>query len=270
MKYFEQSRYYISSYTYECAIITAGRIGDVKLISSLYSAAVKKNGKTCALRDALLHAYRVCDAHQRLISTTYQLFTDHVSITSVQYEDILRTLVAHSEYDSLCEHIVLKMKEQNRMISLPVLSILLNSLDVRSPRLTVLLINQTRFHNDNPPLLNIILSRELTKFSEKKEPRGMVLIYKEMSRRKLKVNCSELSRLKRVIGELMYSDYFFDISDDDDVFTQLWTQCWLEKNCLSEDDVCSFIEMVHHSKRSHVVELFELFKFVWLVQRTNV
>ena len=262
LEYLEQSKFYLSSYTYECAIVTAGRIGDIKSISLLYSKAAKKFGKTCLLRDALLHAYRVCDAHQRLISMTYQLFTDHVSISSSQYEDILRTLVKHKEYDSLCEHIIQKMKEESKMLSLPVLNILLNMLDVRSPRLTILFIEQTHFLNSNPPLLNIILSREMTKFSEGKSYDGMIQVYKEMSKRKLPVTSSELSRLKRVVGELMNSNYHFDIADDDDTFTHIWSRCWLEQNIKSEDDIGSFVELIRHSTKSQGVELFELLKIV--------
>ena len=262
LDYLEQSKFYLSSYTYECAIVTAGRIGDVKSISLLYSKAAKKYGRTCLLRDSLLHAYRVCDAHQRLISMTYQLFTDHVNITSSQYEDILRTLAKHKEYDSLSEHIIQKMKEESKMISLPVLNILLNMLDVRSPRLTILFIEQTYFLNSNLPLLNIILSREMTKFSEGKSYDGMIQVYKEMSKRKIPVTSSELSRLKRVVGELMASNYHFDISDDDDAFTHIWSRCWLEQKVQSEDDIGSFAEIIKHSRRNQGVELFELLEIV--------
>lgn len=71
LDFFAQSKYYISSYAYECVIITAGRIGDSHLVTMLYEAAVKKNGQRMSLVDALLHAYRVCDAHQKVISFTY-------------------------------------------------------------------------------------------------------------------------------------------------------------------------------------------------------
>lgn len=264
LDYLVASKFYLSSYMYECLIITAGRIGDSQLVSTLYESAVKRNGRLTSLIDAILHAYRVCDSHQKMISYVYQLFNENVRITSMQYEDILRTLIVHSEYDSLCDHIIGKMREQNRFISLPILSILLNSLDVRSPKLTVALIRQTRFYYKNPPLLNIIFSREIVKFSEKKQPEGVFELYREMSSDHLYLNMSELSRLKRVIGELMQSDYKFAVRSDDDVFTRLYCQCWLEQRCQSSEDISDYVDMIRTSNRNHSIEFFEGLKFVMI------
>ena len=256
--YMVDSKYYLSSYLYECFIITAGRIGDSHLVTTLYESAVKKNGRLTSLVDAVFHAYRVCDAHQKVISYTYQLFSENVRISSSQYEDILRTLTTHKEYDSLCLHIVSKMQEEHRFLSLPILSILLNTIDIRLPALTVGFIRQTRYFNENPPLLNTILSREITKFSEKKQPEGMFEVYKEMSRRHLPLNTSEESRLRRVIGELMKANYSFSVRNDDDLFTRLYAQCWLEQ----KRDVAEFAERIKESGRNRSIELFEVFKFV--------
>ena len=256
--YMVDSKYYLSSYLYECFIITAGRIGDSHLVTTLYESAVKKNGRLTSLVDAVFHAYRVCDAHQKVISYTYQLFSENVRISSSKYEDILRTLTTHKEYDSLCLHIVSKMQEEHRFLSLPILSILLNTIDIRLPALTVGFIRQTRYFNENPPLLNTILSREITKFSEKKQPEGMFEVYKEMSRRHLHLNTSEESRLRRVIGELMKANYSFSVRNDDDLFTRLYAQCWLEQ----KRDVAEFAERIKESGRNRSIELFEVFKFV--------
>lgn len=262
LKFFIDSKFYISSYMYESIIITAGRIGDSKLVSTVYETGISKNGSTTSLRDALLHAYRVCDAHQKVISYTYQLFSDNIEITSCQYEDILRTLVCHEEYDSLCEHILGKMKNQNKYLSLPILSILLNTLDIRSPKLTVLLINQTRYNNNNPPLLNLILSREMMKFSEKQNPEGMLVIYEEMSRRELSPSVSEQSRLKRAVSSLMKEGFSFDVSNGDDLFCQLWSQSWLELRIPSDETVNLFLDIIKHSNKNHSIQLHELLKYV--------
>ncbi len=264
LNYLTASKFYISSYMYECLIITAARIGDSQLVSTLYESAVKRNGRLTSLIDALLHAYRVCDSHQKLISYVYQLFNENVKITSIQYEDILRTLVLHSEYDSLCNHIITKMREQNCFISLPILSILLNSIDVRSSSLTIAFIRQTRFSHKNAPLLNIILSREIVKFSEKKQPKGVFELYREMSNEHLQLDLSELSRLKRVIGELIQSGYQFTIRSDDDVFTRLYSQCWLEQRCKSSEDISEYADMIRCSMRNRSVEFFEGLKFVMM------
>lgn len=262
LTFFIESKFYISSYMYESIIITAGRIGDPKLVTTIFEAAEKKNGSTSSLREALLHAYRVCDAHQKIISYTYQLFSENVEISSCQYEDILRTLIQHTEYDSLCEHIIGKMKEQKKYISLPVLNILLNTLDIRSPKLTNLFINQTRYHNENPPLLNLILSREMMRFSEKKFPEGMLVIYKEMSLRGLHPSDSELSRLKRSVSLLMKTGYQFDIPQEDDLFTHIWCQNWLGSRLPGNATVLQFVDVMKHSQRNHAVELFELLNYV--------
>lgn len=262
LNFFIESKFYISSYMYESIIITAGRIGDPKMVLTVFEAAVSRNGSTVSLRDTLLHAYRVCDAHQRVISYTYQLFSDNVEITSSQYEDILRTLVCHTEYDSLCEHILSKMKEQKKFLSLPVLSIILNSLEVRSPTLTLLCINQTRYYKENPPLLNLILSREMMKFSEKQNPKGMLEIFKEMSKRGLFPSISEQSRLKRAITLLMKSDYYFDFSKENDIFTQLWCQSWFDTKPITHDTILMFIDLMKHSNRNHSIELYELLQYV--------
>ena len=247
---------------YESIIITAGRIGDAQLISTIYEAAIKKNGCTVSLRDALLHAFRVCDAHQKVISFTYQLFSENVEITSCQFEDILRTLICHVEYDSLCEHIIGKMKEQKKTISLPVLSILLNYVDVRSPKLTTAFINQTRYNKQNSSLLNLILSRELMRFSENQFPEGMMCIYKEMSAGGLTPSQSEISRLKRSVAVLMKNGYIFDIPKEDDLFTEIWSQNWLEMNIPTMSSIDNFMNIIKQSKRNQTVQLFELFKFV--------
>ena len=262
LNFFVESKYYISSYAYECIIITAGRIGDSRLVSTLYEAAVKKNGNRVSLRDALLHAYRVCDAHQKVISVTYGLFSENSEISSIQYEDILRTLIIHSEYDSLCVHIVGKMQEQQRFLSLPVLSILLNSLGTRSPSLAIQLINQTRFHTNDKELLNVILSREMTKCSEQKNPQGMLLLYCEMQRRGILVDDSEASRLKRCIHTLMKQEYEFHVAKSDDVFTRLWSECWLEDNGNECSRIDDFVDRIKHSERSRIVELTALLKHV--------
>lgn len=270
LTFFIESKFYISSYMYENIIITAGRIGDSKLVTTIFEAAEKKNGSTSSLREAVLHAYRVCDAHQKVISYTYQLFSENVEISSCQYEDILRTLIPHKEYDSLCDHILGKMKEQNKFISLPVLSILLNMLDIRSSKLTTLLINQTRYYKENPPLLNLILSREMMRFSEKKSPEGLLTVYKEMALRGLRPSESELSRLKRSISLLMKSNFVFDIPKEDDYFTQIWCQSWLEGKLPGNDTVFHFVDMMKHSDRNHSVELFELFKYVLFYNSISV
>ena len=214
--------------------------------------------------DAILHAYRVCNAHQKVISYTYQLFTDKYAITSLQYEEILRTLISHKEYDSLCLHIIEKMKEHNRHISIPILSILLNTLDVRSPELTIALIHQTRFSKQYRSFLNIILSREMTKFSEKSNPRGMIAIYREMSNQRLPLSGSELSRVKRIIGELLASDpeYPFHIREDDHVFSELVAASWLQQYCKTTEDIHVFAQRVRRSNRNKSVELFEGLKYV--------
>ena len=262
LRFFIDSKFYISSYMYESIIITAGRIGDSKLVSMIYEASVKKNGNTVSLRDALLHAYRVCDAHQKVISYTYQLFSDNVEITSCQYEDILRTLICHEEYDSLCEHILSKMKLQGKYISLPILSVLLNTLDIRSPSLSILLINQTRYYKENPPLLSLLLSREMMKFSEKQNPKGMIVVYKEMARRGIHPSVSEMARLKRAIALLMKNGESFDIPVGDDVFTSLWCEDWLELRNPSDETIECFIDILRHSNRNHTVEYYELLKYV--------
>lgn len=249
---------------YECLIITSGRIGDSHLVTSLYEAAVKKNGILTSLVDAILHAYRVCDAHQKVISYTYQLFTDKYAITSLQYEEILRTLIPHKEYDALCLHIIEKMKEYNRLISIPILNILLNTLDVRFPELTIALIHQTRLNNHYRSFLNIILSREMTKFSEKNNPQGMFVIYREMSNQRLPLNCSELSRVKRVIGELLVRDpeYPFHVREDDHVFSGLFTASWMQQYCKTTEDIPMFARRLCRSNRNKSVELFEGLKYV--------
>ena len=150
------------------------------------------------------------------------------------------------------------MQEEHRFLSLPILSILLNTIDIRLPALTVGFIRQTRYFNENPPLLNTILSREITKFSEKKQTEGMFEVYKEMSRRHLHLNTSEESRLRRVIGELMKANYSFSVRNDDDLFTRLYAQCWLEQ----KRDVAEFAERIKESGRNRSIELFEVFKFV--------
>ena len=76
--YMVDSKYYLSSYLYECFIITAGRIGDSHLVTTLYESAVKKNGRLTSLVDAVFHAYRVCDAHQKVISYTFQRECSHL------------------------------------------------------------------------------------------------------------------------------------------------------------------------------------------------
>ena len=249
---------------YECLIITLGRIGDSRLVTTLYETAVKKNGILTSLVDAVLHAYRVCNAHQKVISYTYQLFTDNYAITSTQYEEILRTLTPHAEYDSLCQHIINKMKEHNRQISIPILSILLNTLDVRSPSLTISLIRQTRFGEHHQSFLNILLSREMTKFSEKSHPQGMFDIYREMSDQHLPLNISELSRLKRIMNELLESDanYPFNIRVDDHLFTELFTACWMQQYGRTSEGVGIFAERVRRSQRNKTIEFFEGLKYV--------
>ena len=264
LDFFAQSKYYISSYAYECVIITAGRIGDSRLVTMLYDAAVKKNGQRMSLVDALLHAYRVCDAHQKVISFTYGLFSENAEITAIQYEDILRTLTTHPEYDSLCVHIVSKMKSQNRFLSLPVLSILLNSLETRSPSLSVQLINQTRFQKGDKDLLNVILSREMTKCSEQQNPQGMLCLYCEMQTRGIAIDDSETSRLKRCIHTLMRSGYVFDVPKSDDVFTRLWSECWLEERETSSSNLDDYLDEMKHSERNHMIELAVLLRFVMI------
>lgn len=264
LDFFVQSKYYISSYAYECVIITAGRIGDSSLVTMLYEAAVKKNGNRTSLIDALLHAYRVCDAHQKVISFTYGLFSENSKISSIQYEDILRTLTTHAEYDSLCEHIVSKMKSQNRYLSLPVLSILLNALETRSPSLSVQLIRQTHFQKGDKDLLNVILSREMTKCSEQQNPQGMLCLYCEMQNRGIAIDDSETSRLKRCIHTLMRSGFVFDVAKNDNVFTRLWSECWLEEREKLPSNLDDFLDVMKHSERNHTIEMEVLMRFVMM------
>ena len=108
----------------------------------------------------------------------------------------------------------------------------------------------------------MILSREMTKCSEQKNPQGMLLLYCEMQRRGILVDDSEASRLRRCIHTLMKQEYEFHVAKSDDVFTRLWSECWLEDNGNECSRIDDFVDRIKHSERSRIVELTALLKHV--------
>ena len=104
----------------------------------------------------------------------------------------------------------------------------------------------------------------MTKFSEKSNPQGMFAIYREMSNQRLPLSRSELSRVKRIIGELLASDpeYPFHIREDDHIFSELFAANWMQQYCKTMEDIPAFAQRVRQSNRNKSIELFEGLKYV--------
>lgn len=113
-------------------------------------------------------------------------------------------------------------------------------------------------------MLNVILSREMTKCSEQQNPQGMLCLYCEMQKRGIAIDDSETSRLKRCIHILMRSGYVFDVPKSDDVFTRLWSECWLEERESSPSNLEDYLDEMKHSERNRMIELAVLLRFVMI------